>query len=395
MSRPGRVADYFAAEPMRVSAWLRLPLIGLIVLLGSDPNIQMWHNGVYYGVLAVYTVSAVLWVAIAVRGHVPQWVAPVATSVDIAAVVMLCLASGAGNTELLPVFFLLPVSVAFQERPMITAVLGIVTAAAYFGILVYYMADGNWDRIPDDEYLTWAALLWLTVFTTGMCFVLRRRSERVGQLLRIREQLVLESMRADERHNREVAERLHDGPLQNLLAARLQIEEVLERQPDPVLQAVHSSLRETAAELRGAVSSLHPQVLAELGLTAAIRELGRQYAVRCAGDVVAELEEVGSPPAQPLVYRAAKELLTNAVKHGRAKNIRVELTRDEELLTLVVVDDGAGFDPRDLVISVADGHIGLASLTVPIEAAGGEVAITSAPGSGTRVSVTVPADMAA
>ncbi|WP_100525762.1 sensor histidine kinase [Mycobacteroides abscessus] len=395
MTRLDNMADYFAAEPMRVSAWLRLPLIGLIVLLGSDPNIQMWHNGVYYGVLAAYTLSAVVWVGIAVRGQVADWVAPAATSADIAAVVMLCLASGAGNTELLPVFFLLPVSVAFQERPAITAILGIITAVAYFGILVYYIADGNLERIPGDEYVTWAALLWLTVFTTGMCFVLKRRSARVVQLVHIREQLVLESMRADERRNREVAERLHDGPLQNLLAARLRIEEVLERQSDPVLTAVHSSLRETAAELRGAVSSLHPQVLIELGLTAAIRELARQHTARGIVDVSTAVEEVGSPPAQPLVYRAVKELLTNAVKHGRAKNIRVELSSRRCWLTLVVTDDGRGFDPRDLVLSVADGHIGLASLTVPIEAAGGAVTITSAPGAGTRVSVTVPADMAA
>ena len=76
-----RVAGYFTAEPMRVSAWLRLPLIVLIVLLGSNPNIEMWHVGVYYGVLAVYTVSAIVWVLIAVRGHVPMWVAPAATAV--------------------------------------------------------------------------------------------------------------------------------------------------------------------------------------------------------------------------------------------------------------------------------------------------------------------------
>lgn len=87
--------------------------------------------------------------------------------------------------------------------------------------------------------------------------------------------------------------------------------------------------------------------------------------------------------------------MTNAVKHGRAKNIRVELSSRRCWLTLVVTDDGRGFDRRDLVLSVADGHIGLASLTVPIEAAGGAVTITSAPGAGTRVSVTVPADMAA
>lgn len=390
-----RIADYFTAEPMRVSAWLRLPLIVLIVLLGSNPNIEMWHVGVYYAVLAVYTLSAIVWVVIAVRGHVPLWVAPAATAVDIAAVVALCVASGYGTSELLPVFFLLPVSVAFQERPAVTAILGSITAAGYLGVLVFYTRNGNIDSIPGDEYVTVATLLWLAAATAGMCFVLKRRSEHVGRLLHTREQLVLEAMRADERHNREVAEQLHDGPLQNLLAARLEIEEVLERQPDPILQAVHSSLRETAAELRGAVSSLHPQVLAELGLTAAIRELARQYAARGTAQVSTELQEVGSLPVQPLVYRAAKELLTNAVKHGRAKNIHVALARDGNLLTLVVADDGRGFDPRGLSSSVADGHIGLASLTVPIVATGGNVEIVSAPGAGTRVSVTVLADMAA
>lgn len=394
MTRLDNMADYFAAEPMRVSAWLRLPLIGLIVLLGSDPNIQMWHNGVYYGVLAAYTLSAVVWVGIAVRGQVADWVAPAATSADIAAVVMLCLASGAGNTELLPVFFLLPVSVAFQERPAITAILGIITAVAYFGILVYYIADGNLERIPGDEYVTWAALLWLTVFTTGMCFVLKRRSARVVQLVHIREQLVLESMRADERRNREVAERLHDGPLQNLLAARLRIEEVLERQSDPVLTAVHSSLRDGGRATRRGV------VAASAGVDRAGIDGGDPGAGASAHGAWHRRRQHGrrgggQPPAQPLVYRAAKELLTNAVKHGRAKNIRVELSSRRCWLTLVVTDDGRGFDPRDLVLSVADGHIGLASLTVPIEAAGGAVTITSAPGAGTRVSVTVPADMAA
>lgn len=390
-----RLSNYFTAEPMRVSAWLRLPLIVLIVLLGSDPNIQMRHYTVYYTVLVVYTISAVAWVVIALRDEVPGWVAPAATAVDIAAVVALCVASGYGTGELLPVFFLLPVSVAFQERPAVTAILGTVTAAGYLGVLVLYTRRGSIEGIADDEYYTVGTLLWLTAVTTGMCFVLKRRSERVGQLLHTREQLMLETMRAEERQSREIAERLHDGPLQNLLAARLEIEDVLERQPDPALQAVHASLRDTAAELRGAVSTLHPQVLAELGLTAAVDELGRQYGARGTVKIETDLQDVGSPPVQPMVYRAAKELLTNAVKHGRAKNVRIELDREGDFVVLTVADDGTGFDPTKLSASVANGHIGLASLTVPIEAAGGAVAIESAPGAGTRVTVRAPADIAA
>jgi signal transduction histidine kinase len=77
-----------------------------------------------------------------------------------------------------------------------------------------------------------------------------------------------------DRHNRELAEHLHDGPLQTLLAARLQLDEVRERHPDPALDVLQTALHEAAAGLRSTVSELHPQVLAQLGLS-------RQYENWC------------------------------------------------------------------------------------------------------------------
>jgi two-component system NarL family sensor kinase len=68
-------------------------------------------------------------------------------------------------------------------------------------------------------YLQFGFLSWLAVATTALCFVLTRRAARVTALLDVRRRLVSESMQADERTNRELAEHLHDGPLQTLLAA--------------------------------------------------------------------------------------------------------------------------------------------------------------------------------
>ncbi len=75
-------------------------------------------------------------------------------------------------------------------------------------------------------YVQVGCLLWLTAAITALSFTLARRRARVLMLLDVRRRLLAESMRADERNNRELSEQLHDGPLQNLLAARLDLDEL-------------------------------------------------------------------------------------------------------------------------------------------------------------------------
>jgi two-component system NarL family sensor kinase len=84
-------------------------------------------------------------------------------------------------------------------------------------------------------------------------------------------------------------------------------------------------------------------------------------------------------------------LLANAHKHARASAVQVHLARTADAITLSVVDNGIGFDPAILNRCVADGHIGLASLAVRIDATGGSMKLTSTIGAGTRASVTTPA----
>lgn len=150
---------------------------------------------------------------------------------------------------------------------------------------------------------------------------------------------------------------------------------------------MHAALQQTATGLRSTVTALHPQVLAQLGLAPAVRELLRQYENR--GDLVirANIADVGQPEAQALLYRAARELLANVHKHARAATVTVRLFRQGERTVLTVVDDGVGFDPDIVAQSVAEGHIGLASLQVRIEAMGGAMTISSEEGFGTQVTV--------
>jgi two-component system NarL family sensor kinase len=390
----GRILGYFAAEPVRVTAFMRLPLIALIALVVWIWEVDSWLPGVYAVVLGAYAIAAATWVVIVLRGPVPRWADWASTTIDVLVIVVLCVVSGGATAALLPVFFLLPISVAFQDRPVLTGALGLFTAVGYLTAWIVYSKRDNHVGFPDIVYTQVGFLLWLAVAVTALCFFLARRQARVQALQEVRSQLVAEALAADERHNREIAEHLHDGPLQNLLAARMEVDELRERSPDPALDAVYNALQETAAGLRSTVTQLHPQVLAQLGLAAAVRELLRQFASRGDYEVIAELEDVGKPASQTLLHRALRELLTNIHKHARATTVAVELSRVGDRVVLTVRDDGIGFDPACIAASVADGHIGLGSLLARFEATGGSLVVDSAPGRGTRVTVTSPPEPA-
>lgn len=385
------MVDFVAAEPVRLSAFLRLPLIGLIVLLVSVWEVEHWLPMAYAVILGTYSIAALVWVVVVLRGPVPPWAGWASTGIDVLTVVALCVVSGGATVALLPVFFLLPISVAFQDRPTLAAAVGICTAVGYLGVWIVYSKRDDTVELPSVVYTHFGLLLWLAAAMTALCYFLTRAAARVAALLEMRRTLVSEAMRADERNARALAEHLHDGPLQDLLAARLELDEVRERHSDPGLDAAYQAIQETATRLRGTVTALHPQVLTEVGLTAALRELLRTYELRGSFAVEADLEEVDRPRSQSLLYRAARELLANAYKHARASTVRVRLARAGDAITLSVVDDGVGFDPAILDRCVADGHIGLASLAVRVEAMGGSMKITSAAGGGTRATVTAPA----
>ena len=382
--------DYLAAEPVRVSAVLRLPLIALIGVLVWIWEVDHWLPQLYAAILGCYAVAAVVWLLAVLRGPVPRWADWVSTIADLTVIIALCLVSGGATAALLPVFFLLPISVAFQDRPTLTAIIGAVTAGGYLTVWIFYSKRDDKVGLPNMVYTHFGFMVWMAVATTALSFVLARRAARLRALQEVRRQLVSEAMQSDERHNREVAEHLHDGPLQTLLAARMELEEARERHPDPALDLVYTALQETAGGLRSTVTELHPQVLAQLGLTAGVRELLRQFQTRYDVEVVAELEEVGKPASQSLLYRAARELLTNVGKHAGAAAVSVDLMRRGDRVILTVGDDGRGFDPDIVGTSLADGHIGLGSLLARFDAMGGSMRIDSEPGRGTVVTASSP-----
>ena len=387
-----RVLDFVTVEPLRIRSILRLVLIVLIALLIYQTHVSHWLDEVFTAVLAVYAVAAVAWLVYVLSAPVRWWFRYASIFVDVAVVVTLCIVSGPGTISLYPIFFLLPISVAFLDSPLITGLLGL---SASFGYLLAWVVYATRDQkmgnsIPALVYVQVGCLLWLTAAITALSYTLARRRQRVEMLLDVRRRLIAESMRADERHSRELSEQLHDGPLQNLLAARLDLDELRDNPSPEGFDRIDAALRETVGELRNTVALLHPQVLAQVGLSAAVRDLAHRYEQRWGATVHTDIDEVGKPQSEALVHRAARELMNNVHQHARATRLDVALHRASGRTVLRIADDGIGFDPSILVQRVSEGHIGLASLVVAVESAGGSVDFSSGPGGGAVVTVTVP-----
>jgi two-component system NarL family sensor kinase len=381
-----------AAEPLLVRSFLRLVLIALIALLVHYNHVAHRNSGAFDAILVCYATGAVTWLVYVLTQPRRWWFGWASTAVDVVMVLALCIASGPATLSLYPIFFLLPISVAFLDNPVITGALGLSVSFGYLFAWVLYATGDNAvnNRIPALVYIQVGCLLWLTAAITALSFTLARRREKVRVLLDGRHRLLAELMRADERHGRSLSEQLHDGPLQNLLAARLDLDELRENPTGEGFERLDVALRDTIGALRSTVSTLHPQVLAQVGLTAAVRELAVRHQQRWGVPVHTEIDEVGRPAASALVYRAARELLSNVHKHSRATRVDLALYRGPGETVLRVADDGVGFDPRILQRRVGEGHIGLASLVVGVEAAGGSMDFRRRDGGGTVVRVIVP-----
>jgi signal transduction histidine kinase len=142
---------------------------------------------------------------------------------------------------------------------------------------------------------------------------------------------------------------------------------------------------------------LHPSVLDDMGLAAAVRRHVSDYARSFGWSVDLRLESVASQRFPPLVqttmYRIFQESLTNVARHAQARAVGVELQLVGTVLDLVVRDDGVGFD-AGTARGEAPG-LGLHGMRERVALLGGTVEIESRPGQGTTVRAHIPAGIAA
>lgn len=225
------------------------------------------------------------------------------------------------------------------------------------------------------------------------------RKHAEAELLQHRQQLrrlASELTVSEERSRRELALQLHDSIGQELAIARLRIQRGSETQGAEAAEhyANASRLLETSIkQVQSLTFDLSPPALHELGLPHALRSFSRH--MQKTHGIQIEYEESGEPveltgDQRILMFRCARELMVNVVKHAEATQLIVSLAYEPGNVTVRVEDDGMGFDPAVLAtqLPAEEGHFGLFSIRERLAAYGGSLDIKS--GHGTVAMVSIP-----
>ena len=204
-------------------------------------------------------------------------------------------------------------------------------------------------------------------------------------------------IRTQEDERRRLARELHDDAGHALTAAILRLDMAAQRligkgELTDAIEDVRGTLVQCAEHLHDFAFELQPRLLADLGLTPALRSLTRRLRESCGLDV--QLCTSGNDrrlgaEVELAAFRIAQEATTNALKHARATRIAVTLAYEADGVVVEIADDGVGLDPATRPDDGRDHH-GLAGMRERAELVGGVVEIAGSPGEGTTVRARLP-----
>jgi two-component system, NarL family, sensor kinase len=385
-----RVRRMHRMRTLRAGYALRLGVVAIMVgatLVGTDPGRWAKEGALVAGYAVIAVTATVLVFSPASYLVSSDRFVVMLTLVDVAAMLCFKLLSPGGYLPLLLMGLLaLTVATGVSWRP---------TAVVLAGVFVAFTVELLQDPVIQPR-IGWAVTTLLLAMYAFVCVarcvvatVRTRYEDEVATLTASREELLAETMTSSEAQRRQIAESIHDGPLQDVLAARRDISDLVKTAPAAELDRAAASLQEASRELREATFELHPAVLDEVGLGAAVDKLALLTADRSGIAITSDIDYPGSNAIDPMIFGVTRELLSNVVRHSGASQASVKLAVVDHVCCLDVADNGIGV-PRDAAARrLAEGHIGLASHRARVEAAGGSMRIIDEP-AGAHIRVEVP-----
>ena len=407
MSTPDLVSvlQRYVLAGFRLQLALRLVLAAFLgtTLVIERPQHRFW---LCILILAVYLAIVALWAAWAFTRQRPRerLSPPVAFAVllaDVTVVGALTAITGIASPHewtsdvLSQGLFLIPIIAAAQLSAPVSAIMAVPT------LLSFVVA--NWlNQAANEEpwppiLLHAAVLVALAGGSVVLSYIQRSRIRTIRKLLEQRNLLLDEMLGLETREQTELSERLHDGALQSVLAARYDLAAIRAAGSTEALDRMESALTDSVHLLRDVVRELHPEVLDRSGLRAAVEQLAHTVAERA--DLTVDLDVDGWPEGirtdvDRILFGCAREITNNVVKHARAGTVQISLDLANTMARLHIRDDGVGMGDVDLTRVVEEGHIGLASIRTKVLAADGSFDIDS-DSTGTEMTVRVPVRHAA
>lgn len=254
-----------------------------------------------------------------------------------------------------------------------------------------------------------AAVAAIFVIRFLRAFEVERR-EQIAQLqaARLREAEEREALRgemlgrvvaAQEAERQRIARELHDETGQALTAAGLGLRGIaaqVPQNPDRAVNNLHQLEKMVSGalnELQRLIADLRPSHLDDLGLAATMRwwaeEVENRGSIKINVSVTGDEKEL-APPVRLALFRVTQEALTNTVKHSEATQADVELIFQDDFVSVVVTDNGRGFDYNKAIYDSVHRSWGLFGMRERAALLGGQVRIDSKPGAGTMVAITIP-----
>lgn len=216
---------------------------------------------------------------------------------------------------------------------------------------------------------------------------------------------LLRVISAQENERQLVSRQIHDGPAQALANLILRTE-ICERllnvdvtRAKSELAGLKSLVTTTLQDTRRFINDLRPMTIDDLGLHATLRRYAQAVSDRTKIPVTFSVE--GSDERLPghlevALFRIAQEAIANAVRHGSPTSIQVKVARENQQVTMTIVDDGVGFDVNGATaVSGERKMLGLTGIRERSQAIGGELQISSEPGRGATITVTMSLAVAA
>jgi len=203
-------------------------------------------------------------------------------------------------------------------------------------------------------------------------------------------------IQAQEAERQRLSKQMHDGPAQAMSNFILQAEiatrlfDLDQQKAREELQVLKTSAMSTFQQVRDFIFQLRPMMLDDLGLVPTVRRYIETLQAQSATDIevsVSGNERRLEPYLEVVVFRSLQELLTNALTHSQASEVRVALDLPEHEVRVGVEDNGRGFD---LNAEPLEQHVGLKLIKERTEMIGGRFELDSAAGQGTRVGFQIP-----
>jgi PAS domain S-box-containing protein len=278
--------------------------------------------------------------------------------------------------------------VPLAEQPTLAELLERANGDRTRGELAFRAGDG----IPVAVSVTFAPLrLAGSAGVSGVIGVVVDATER-NRLEALRTRLIEQVMTAQEEERGRIARELHDETGQSLTALLVGLRTIEESRTlaevAKLAQRLRGIVAQTLDEVGRLSRGLHPSILDDVGLAAAVTRQVQDLAHLHGVAVDVQIEGLDAEPLPPLlqttVYRVVQEALTNVARHAGARSVSVRLVRDEATLELRVQDDGAGFELED------GRRLGLRGMRERAALLGGSVDVESPPGVGTTITARFP-----